>query len=120
MTQVFINLISNAIKYSHEGSNVTVSCNNRLVMHKGKETECIHCSIEDDGVGIPANELDKIFDRFVESSHTKSKAGGTGLGLSICTEIIRLHKGMIWAESPANEIDNKGSIFHFQIPVEMI
>lgn len=61
-----------------EGSEVTVSCDQRLVMHKGKETECTHCSIEDNGVGIPATELDQIFYRFVESSHIKSKAGGTG------------------------------------------
>ena len=86
-------------------------------MHKGRKRDVAHCSVQDEGIGIPETELDKIFDRFSESSQTKSKAGGTGLGLSICKEIISLHKGMIWVESTAEGNTNSGSIFHFQIPV---
>jgi signal transduction histidine kinase len=118
ITQILINLISNAIKYSPVSSKVSVLCENRIVMHKGKETECIHCAIKDNGIGIPAAELDQIFDRFIESSNTRSGSGGTGLGLSICKEIIALHKGMIWAESFSDSDSDSGSVFHFQIPVE--
>jgi signal transduction histidine kinase len=87
----------------------------RKVMHKGKSVTCIHCSVKDEGLGIPAAELDTIFDRFVESSHTKKGSGGTGLGLSICREIIQLHQGMVWVESPWQE-GKSGSAFYFQIP----
>jgi signal transduction histidine kinase len=117
ITQVLINLLSNAIKYSPENTLVSVLCESRTVMHKGVQRDVAHCFVKDEGIGIPETELDQIFDRFAESSHTKSKAGGTGLGLSICKEIIRLHKGMIWVESTAEENINSGSIFHFQIPV---
>lgn len=119
ITQVLINLISNAIKYSPNLSNVEVFCESRTIMHKGKKRDCIHCYIQDTGVGIPVTELDRVFDRFVESSNTKTAAGGTGLGLSICKEIISLHKGIIWAESPVDIKAGTGSIFHFQIPVEL-
>mgnify|MGYP001824975467 CR=1 FL=1 len=117
ITQVLINLLYNAIKYSPDNTQVTIKFETKTVMHKGIQRDVAHCSVQDEGIGIPETELDQIFDRFSESSHTKSKAGGTGLGLSICKEIISLHKGMIWVESTAEENTNSGSIFHFQIPV---
>ncbi|NOR70328.1 MAG: hypothetical protein GQ532_11665, partial [Methylomarinum sp.] len=61
---------------------------------------------------IPEDELDNVFDKFIQSSKTKSNAGGTGLGLSVSKEIIRLHHGEIWAEQRANG----GAIFKFIIP----
>jgi signal transduction histidine kinase len=115
ITQVMINLLSNAIKYSADNTSVLIMADIRKVMHKGKSVTCIHCSVKDEGLGIPAAELDTIFDRFVESSHTKKGSGGTGLGLSICREIIQLHQGMVWVESPWQE-GKSGSAFYFQIP----
>ena len=119
ITQVLINLLSNAIKYSTDNTRVTITADIRNVMHKGEKEDCVYCSVKDEGVGISESELDLVFDRFVESSHTQKKSGGTGLGLSICQEIIRLHKGMIWVESPWQEIIS-GSAFYFQFPYKKL
>ena len=108
ITQVIINLASNAIKFSPDNSIIRLSLQ--------KNTDSLVFSIEDDGVGIPDEELKDIFNSFVQSSKTITNAGGTGLGLSICKEIIELHKGKIWVESPPDKKDH-GSIFYFQIPI---
>jgi len=78
-----------------------------------KRDDCVAMSIEDRGPGIPKEELVTIFDKFVQSSQTKTGAGGTGLGLAICYEIVKAHNGKIWAEN------NKkgGATFHFMLPV---
>jgi two-component system, sensor histidine kinase ChiS len=70
--------------------------------------------VQDEGLGIPDSELESVFDKFVQSSKTKTGAGGTGLGLSICKEIIEDHRGQIWAEN------NKegGATFRFLLPYE--
>jgi signal transduction histidine kinase len=60
--------------------------------------EAIAVSVSDEGVGIPADELEAVFDKFVQSSKTKTGSGGTGLGLSICRQIIQDHGGRIWAQ----------------------
>ncbi len=65
-------------------------------------------------MGIPDNELEAVFDKFVQSSKTRTGAGGTGLGLSISREIVHGHKGRIWAE---NRSDG-GAVFSFEIPIE--
>jgi two-component system sensor histidine kinase ChiS len=70
-------------------------------------------TIEDEGVGIPEEELDSIFDKFAQSSKTRSKAGGTGLGLAICQEIVTAHGGKIWAENN----DKGGARFCFSLPL---
>ena len=70
-------------------------------------------SVRDEGPGIPPDELEAVFDKFVQSSKTKSTKGGTGLGLAICREIISGHKGRMWAEN--NE--GTGCIFYFELPV---
>jgi two-component system sensor histidine kinase ChiS len=72
----------------------------------------LQISIRDQGIGIPPDELQEIFEPFVQSTHTQTKSGGTGLGLAICKEIIETHHGKIWAE---NNVD-KGATFHFVIP----
>jgi signal transduction histidine kinase len=59
----------------------------------------IRLSVEDEGIGVPEEELEAIFDKFVQSSKSKTGEGGTGLGLSICREIVRGHGGRIWAEN---------------------
>ena len=77
-------------------------------------TPVVLFSVRDQGIGIPNDELDVVFDKFVQSSKTKNGAGGTGLGLSICKEIISAHKGKLWAvNNPTG-----GSIFSFLLPVE--
>ncbi len=59
----------------------------------------IRIDVRDQGVGIPEDELESVFDKFVQSSKTRTGAGGTGLGLAICREIIQAHYGRIWAEN---------------------
>ena len=66
--------------------------------------------------GIPSHEFEFIFDKFSQSSHTKSKAGGTGLGLPICKETILAHNGKIWVENHSEG----GAVFSFIIPVEQV
>ena len=87
---------------------------NDLPINGKKLTPAVLFSVIDQGIGIPENELDSIFDKFVQSSKTKTGAGGTGLGLAICKEIIDAHKGEIWAENNAEG----GSIFSFMLPYE--
>ncbi len=70
-------------------------------------------SVRDEGPGIPAEELESVFDKFVQSSKTKSNKGGTGLGLAICREIVGGHKGRIWVENNAGV----GCIFYVELPV---
>ena len=76
----------------------------------------LEISVTDQGVGIPQAELESIFDKFVQSSQTKTGSGGTGLGLSICKEIVQDHGGRIWAQSSAT--GSSGSIMRFVLPRE--
>jgi len=103
--QVLRNLLSNAVSFSPEGGIITVDiC--------GKD-DSIVVSVSDQGPGIPDNELERVFDKFVQSSRTKSGAGGTGLGLAICSNIIAAHNGRIWAQNN----QDAGTVFSFEIPV---
>jgi PAS domain S-box-containing protein len=105
--QVLRNLMDNAIKFSPEGGiiDVTICRSERLAK----------VSVRDRGPGIPQNELEAVFDKFVQSSKTKTGAGGTGLGLAICYEIIAAHKGRIWAENRPEG----GVVLSFEIPVSL-
>jgi signal transduction histidine kinase len=94
MMQVLRNLVSNAIKFSQSGTSIRIEVENQ----EGK----IHCRVSNFGVGIPESELESVFDKFVQSTKTRTGAGGTGLGLAICKEIIHQHRGRIWAESKAD------------------
>lgn len=94
--QVFINLYSNAIKYSPVGGTIAITIADAAT---AQGVPALLCSVEDQGIGIPPNELVMVFDKFVQSSKTRTGAGGTGLGLAICQEIVELHKGKIWAEN---------------------
>jgi len=91
MQQVVRNLISNAVKFSNSESEITVT----LEMI----ADYIQLRVYDQGPGIPKDELENIFDKFIQSSRTNTGAGGTGLGLSICREILKQHNGVIWAEN---------------------
>ncbi|MFT8318079.1 MAG: cell wall metabolism sensor histidine kinase WalK [Sporolactobacillus sp.] len=107
LTQVIDNIISNAIKYSPEGGTITFS-----VSRKGNR---IRTTISDQGVGIPKDNLPKVFDRFYRVDRARSrKLGGTGLGLAIAKEMIEAQGGEIWADSEWN----KGTEIHFILPLD--
>jgi two-component system, OmpR family, sensor histidine kinase VicK len=107
LTQVLDNIISNALKYSPEGGKVTFRVEERLDM--------MIVSISDQGVGIPKENIDKIFDRFyrVDKARTR-KLGGTGLGLAIAKEMVEAHGGEIWAMSK----EGKGTTIFFSLPYD--
>lgn len=107
--QVITNLLSNAVKFTPEGKVISISINKGIMSNM----PALSFSIEDQGIGIPENELGLVFDKFIQSSHTKTNAGGTGLGLPICHEIINLHRGKIWAE----QAEHGGSVFKFMLPL---
>ena len=118
ITQVIINLLSNAIKFTPEGKQISIFIvedsmpAGRRINDQGHQ-QALRLVVRDEGVGIPENEFDSVFDKFIQSSKTKSGAGGTGLGLAICKEIIVGHHGRIWAENAPNG----GAVFSFIIPV---
>ena len=114
ISQVIINLLSNAIKFSPVGGIIGLKVEKIPPMEEFSGT--LELSVSDGGAGIPPEELDKIFEKFEQSSITATKAGGTGLGLSISREIINDHDGLIWAESPARGTDH-GAEIHFIIPL---
>lgn len=113
--QVLINLLSNAIKFTPEGKNILIKTGYSTTSSRSEScVEAVKISVIDEGVGVPETELEKVFDKFVQSSKTRTGAGGTGLGLAICKEIIEAHAGKIWVE---NNI-NGGAIFSIIIPIK--
>ncbi len=107
ITQVLYNTISNAIKYSPEGGRLTF----RLKEYEDR----IEVSIEDQGVGIPKDKLEKIFERFYRVDKARARnLGGTGLGLAIAKEMVSAHGGKIWATSK----EGKGTTIFFTLPYE--
>jgi len=106
LTQILINIINNAVKYTQKGS-VTVKA--------FKDNGDAHFVIKDTGIGISKEYQERIFDRFyqVDSSYTR-KASGTGLGLSLCKEFVEMLGGSIWVNSDPE----KGSEFHFTVPLK--
>lgn len=112
ITQVIINLLSNAIKYSPESSEIKIN----ILNENNESGEFLVFEVSDQGMGIPDDELQEVFDKFVQSTKSRSDSGGTGLGLPISQEIIELHRGKIWAESPPSG-EESGTKFIFQIPI---
>jgi len=107
LEQVFINLLDNAVKYTPEGGEISISA-----VEKGQRE--IQVSIQDNGIGIPQEDLSRIFERFYRVDKGRSQElGGTGLGLSIVKHIIQAHGGRVWAESQLG----KGSTFYFTLPI---
>ena len=107
MTQVIDNILNNAIKYSPDGGKIKVGM-------KTTDAQLI-ISISDEGLGIPKKDLSRIFDRFYRVDKARSRAqGGTGLGLAIAKEIVKQHKGFIWAKSEYG----KGSTFTIVLPYD--
>lgn len=113
LTQIIINLVGNAIKFTQKGSvevNVKVLKNNQ---NNFNENTWLEFSVEDTGIGIPPDKIKNIFERFCQAeSHTTRKYGGTGLGLSIAKQLIELQDGNLSVKSTFKE----GSIFTFSIP----
>jgi two-component system phosphate regulon sensor histidine kinase PhoR len=105
VSQALINLLDNAVKYTPEGGTITVGAED-----KG---DVIHVTVQDTGIGIPREDLDRIFERFYRVDKNRSREmGGTGLGLSIVKHIIQGHGGKVWAKSRIGE----GSVFTFSLP----
>jgi PAS domain S-box-containing protein len=113
LRQIFVNLISNAVKFTQQGE-VVVTLTRRL--SEGGEP-LLHASVRDTGIGIPADRLSRLFQVFsqVDASTTRHY-GGTGLGLAICKRLVTLMGGRIWVESEAGQ----GSDFQFEIPCHSV
>jgi signal transduction histidine kinase len=107
LAQVFVNLLHNAVKFSPDGGDVTVT-----VVAVGTE---VVSSVADHGVGIPAAAQARIFERFykVDRARVRGETGGTGLGLAIARHIVEQHGGTIRVES----VEGEGSVFLFSLPV---
>ena len=108
------NLLSNAIKFTPEERSIEIEFKQKEMENEIGAPPCIQVSSCDQGVGLPEDELSLVFEKFTQSTKTKTSAGGTGLGLAICQEIIKAHGGKIWAE---NNPDG-GAIFSFLLPYE--
>jgi signal transduction histidine kinase/CheY-like chemotaxis protein len=110
LRQVLINLVGNAIKFTHQGE---VSVQVAVVAAEG-EVQRVRFSVSDTGIGIPAEKLQAIFQPFTQADgSTTRRFGGTGLGLTICDRLIQMMGGRIWVESTLGQ----GSTFHFEVPL---
>lgn len=106
--QLIRNLLGNAIKFSPEKSQIFI----RLYNNNG----CVRLEIEDQGPGVPDEDKEAIFDKFSQSSRTRTGAGGTGLGLAISEQIMLLHNGDIWVEDAINNNTDSGALFIVVFP----
>lgn len=125
--QVLTNLVSNAIKFTPKGKNITIKselknardiCTNQYFEKdiKSLQGNYIIVSVIDEGIGIKEENLLKAFDKFTQIENSLSrKVGGTGLGLPIAKQLIKAHRGTIWCDSE----EEKGSSFHFALPVSV-
>ncbi|OGO33080.1 MAG: hypothetical protein A2Z16_05250 [Chloroflexi bacterium RBG_16_54_18] len=106
LEQVLVNLLHNAIKFTDSGGEIEISA-------RENERNQVEFSVRDSGVGIAADDLPRIFERFYKADRARS-SGGTGLGLAIARHLVEAHGGVIWAESEPG----KGSTFKFTIPIK--
>lgn len=125
--QVLTNLVSNAIKFTPKGKNITIKSELKNAQdiytnqHFEKEIKSLQgnyivVSVVDEGIGIKEENLLRAFDKFTQIENSLSrKVGGTGLGLPIAKQLIKAHKGAIWCDSE----EEKGSSFHFALPVSI-
>ena len=102
--QVMMNIVANAIKFSPEGGEIHIDLE--------QTQDGFRIRVSDQGEGIPADELDRVFDKFYQSVRNRNQSGSTGLGLAVCREIVTLHHGRIWAESAPSQ----GTVIVFEIP----
>jgi two-component system phosphate regulon sensor histidine kinase PhoR/two-component system sensor histidine kinase VicK len=105
LSEVISNLIDNAIKYSHEGGEVTISART--------EGNFVETTVEDNGIGMPETVVRNLFTKFYRSHRSRQQVSGTGLGLYICKAIVESHGGSIWVRSK----EGKGTTFGFTMPI---
>jgi signal transduction histidine kinase len=106
LERAIVNVLNNAVRFTPTGGQISVSLS--------EDTEHAHLSIHDNGIGIPPDELEKIFDRFYQvDSHLTRTEGGMGLGLSIARGLIQAHGGKMWAESEGKD---KGTTIQIILP----
>ena len=106
--QVLLNLVSNAIKFTASG---------RVIVQVRRETDALHVSVADTGIGISPTDLTRLFEPFQRLDNPLAQqADGTGLGLAISKKFVELHRGRIWAESR----ESQGSTFHFTLPLSAV
>jgi len=106
MEQVLMNLLGNAVKFTPENGEIALSCE--------QEGAFLRCSVRDTGVGIPPEDLPRIFDKFHQVRMKRAtKTKGTGLGLTIVKFLVEAHGGFVWAESTPGQ----GATFTFTVPV---
>jgi two-component system phosphate regulon sensor histidine kinase PhoR len=116
--QVVTNLVHNAIKFTNPNGRITVRA--EVEKHEAgtqkngadENESWVKISVGDTGIGIPPENLPRIFERFYKTDRSRA-VGGTGLGLAIAKHIVRAHGGEIWAES----VEGEGSVFYFTLPV---
>ncbi len=112
LEQVLVNLIHNAVKFTHSGGSVVLSAERADETDTdGPTVSMVLFAVKDTGIGIPADDVPRIFERFYRVDKSRS-GGGTGLGLSIARHIVEAHGGRIWADS----VEGEGSTFYFTIP----
>jgi signal transduction histidine kinase len=114
LTQILTNLVSNASKYSPDGSVVTLRT--EVAMNQWDPTgpaEVLHVSVKDEGYGISLEDQRKLFTKFFRADNNKGEAPGTGLGLNIVKQMVELGGGKVWFDSEPG----KGSTFHFTMPL---
>ena len=100
-------MLSNALRHTHQGGQIAVVA--QQVDGKG-----VRITVQDNGEGIPIDELPHVFERFYRTDHARSRdTGGSGLGLAIARSLVEAHGGRIWAES----VEGEGSTFAFSLPV---
>lgn len=110
LEQVLINILDNAIKYGHESGRIIISATER-------DQREVEISVKDDGIGIPKEDLLRVFERFYRVDKGRShELGGTGLGLSIVKHLVQAHGGRVWAESQFGE----DSTFYFTLPIRAL
>jgi signal transduction histidine kinase len=105
ISEVIINLVDNAIKYSHEGG--------KIVIGAGLKEGFVEVTVLDQGIGMPGSIVTNLFNKFYRSHHSRQSVGGTGLGLYICKAIVEQHGGTIWVRSQ----EGLGSTFGFTLPI---
>ena len=121
LKQILYNLLSNAVKFTPENGSIMLAARrivngDKLIQDMSKSaTGYLQISVEDSGIGLKKNDLERIFDPFEQVENSTSRQfEGTGLGLSLAKSLVELHRGKIWTESQG---EGKGAIFSFCIPV---